>query len=193
MAETRFDDPLATRILTRHGEALAEALAAERHAGWTWFEPFLSYDNARLPEALMRAGAALGRRQWIAAGLDALGWLSERQRAPEGHFRPVGNAGFGVHHALPAIFDQQPLEVWATVDACETAFTLTGDRGWIALAANAWRWFDGENDGRVAIADPASGESFDGLQADGHNRNRGAESVLAFQLANRTIRTLLER
>ena len=39
-----------------------------------------------------------------------------------------------------------------------------------------------------ALGDAASGECFDGLQPDGPNRNRGAESVLAFQLANRAIR-----
>ncbi len=193
LVEAKPGEPQATRLLAEHGESLAAALAVERRSGWTWFEPFLSYDNARLPEALMLAGAALDRRDWIEGGLDALGWLGGCQRAPGGHFRPVGNTGFGLPYAAPAIFDQQPLEAWATVDACTTAFALTGDRGWIAAALDAWRWFEGRNDAGVALGDVASGECFDGLQPDGPNRNRGAESVLAFQLANRTIRALLDR
>lgn len=193
MTAAESGDPLAMRLLADCGDALAGALAESRRPDWVWFEPFLSYDNARLPEALIRAGAALQRPEWIAGGLDALGWLAERQRAPEGHFRPVGNAGFGQPYAPPAPFDQQPLEAWATVDACEAALAVGGDRSWIETALGAWRWFEGANDLRHALCDAATGECLDGLGADGPNLNRGAESVLAFQLANRTIRALLDR
>lgn len=193
MLEARPDHEAARRLLDRHGTALAEALAAQRRPDRIWFESFLSYDNARLAEALVQAGVALDRHDWTASGLDALGWIVERQRAPDGHFRAVGTASFGLSDVEPALFDQQPLEAWATVDACATAFAATGDRSWVDAALNAWRWFEGANDGGHALADACTGECCDGLQPDGVNLNRGAESVLAFQLANRTVRALLER
>ena len=40
------------------------------------------------------------------------------------------------------------------------------------------RWFLGENDLGVAVADPARGAGYDGLTPDGVNTNQGAESTL---------------
>ena len=45
------------------------------------------------------------------------------------------------------------------------------------LAAAAW--FMGVNDTRQLMWDPETGGGFDGLHADGVNRNQGAESTLA--------------
>lgn len=192
MIEARPGHGGARRLLADRGEALAETLATYRRPDWIWFEPVLAYDNARLPEALLAAGTALGRPDWIAGGLSALAWLNTVQRAPVGHFRPVGTESFGLPHAPPAPFDQQPVDAWATIDACAAAHAIDGDQGWIDAAMSAWRWFEGDNDGGVAIGDRASGECYDGLGPNGINLNRGAESVLSFQLANRTIRALID-
>src|SRR3546814_5159630 len=61
---------------------------------WTWFENGLSYDNARLPQALIVTGAAALSATMVEAGLRSLRWLVAMQTAPEGHFRPVGSHGF---------------------------------------------------------------------------------------------------
>ena len=45
------------------------------------------------------------------------------------------------------------------------------------LAAAAW--FQGANDAGQVMWDPETGGGFDGLHADGVNRNQGAESTLA--------------
>lgn len=50
-------------------------------------------------------------------------------------------------------------------------------------------WFQGANDIGELMWDPETGGGFDGLHADGVNRNQGAESTLAvlstFQQAQR--------
>ena len=50
-------------------------------------------------------------------------------------------------------------------------------------ARRAFDWFLGANDLGVPIADPLTGDCYDGLTARGPNLNQGAESVLSFQLA----------
>ena len=184
---------LAARIMEASGAVLMGALAEARRPDWIWFEPCLSYDNARLPEALLRAGAALGRADWIDAGLETLEWITLRQRSESGVFRPVGNESFDRPYAAPLPFAQQPLEAWAMIDACDAAFLTTADRRWIEEAWRAYRWFEGENDLGVALGHAATGECLDGLDRSGANRTRGAESVLAFQLANAGMRALLDR
>lgn len=180
---TRPGDGHLVRILTDGANAMMHELEVAREDEWRWFEPVLAYDNARLPEALLRAGAVMRRRDWVDAGIATLRWIGDRQLSPSGRFRAVGSDSFGRHHAPPLPYDQQPLEAAAMVDACAAAFAATHERHWQQLGLVAYRWFLGDNDQRIALADPTTGECFDGLIPTGVNRNQGAESVLAFYLA----------
>ncbi len=173
----------ARALLTRGGDFLHRLLDAARRPDWAWFEAVLSYDNPRLPQALLEAGVALDRPEWRVAGLDSLAWMSERQIAPSGHFRPVGSEGFGREYTqLP--FDQQPVEAWAAIEAAASAHRVSGGERWIMHATAAYRWFFGANDRGIVLADLASGRCRDGVSPRGANENCGAESILAFQLAH---------
>jgi len=182
----------ARAIVERGGAFLCALWKSARRPGWDWFEAGLSYDNARLAEALIRAGQRLRSLPLEEAGLAALDWLADFQTAPEGHFRPVGSDSFDrPQESLP--FDQQPLEAWATIDACATAYDATRGKIWRARAKTAYAWFLGRNDRGIALADPKSGRCLDGLTPRGVNRNSGAESVLAYQIASRTMATIFWR
>ena len=183
MLEAHPGHQLSTKIVSTMGEKLLSLVARNRRPDWAWFEIVLAYDNCRLPEALLRAGKALDRQDMIKVGLETLEWIITQQTAEKGHFRAVGTDSFGKAYAPPQPFDQQPLEAWATVDACSYAFEITGEERWRELAMTAYRWYLGENDLGLALADPATGECFDGLMPQGVNLNQGAESVLAFHLA----------
>lgn len=173
----------AAALLERGGAILESLLHATRQPDWAWFEAVLGYDNPRLPQALIEAGLALGRRNWIDTGLDSLSWIAQRQTAAAGHFRPVGCEGFGREYGqLP--FDQQPLEAQAAIEAAAVAFAASDDRRWIDHAVTAYGWFFGANDRGIVLADLASGRCRDGLTPRGRNENCGAESILAFQLAH---------
>lgn len=113
---------LALTILNRFGDELVGLLEDARRPQWEWFEIVLAYDNARLPEALLRAGMALKRDDMIQCGLKTLEWIVAKQTSPDGRFRAVGSESFGRVYAEPLQFDQQPLEAQATIDACSAAF-----------------------------------------------------------------------
>lgn len=185
------DHEMSRSILHDGATWLCSLLARARKPDWVWFETMLAYDNARLPEALIRAGLRLGCADVSEAGLETLRWLIAAQTAPAGHFRPVGSDSFGKERAQPSPFDQQPVEVWAAIDACAAAYYASGDRTWMERASTAYRWFGGANDRGVAVGDPATGTCRDGINPHGLNLNEGAESVLAYQIATITIRTLL--
>jgi hypothetical protein len=143
----------------------------------------LSYDNARLPQALIDAGRSAGNVAWIAQGVRALRWLATLQTAPVGHFRPVGTDSFGELRRAPRAFDQQPLEATATIAAAFAAWRATGDADWLETAKDAFLWFHGRNDLRVDLIDAATGACRDGLHADRANENRGGESAVSYLLA----------
>lgn len=181
---------LSLAILNKFSADHVALLELARRPQWEWFEIVLAYDNARLPEALIRAGQRLGRSKLVETGVHTLAWIVEQQTSPEGRFRAVGTESFGRAYEPPLPFDQQPLEAQATVDACAAAFEATGDRRWVEEAYRAYRWFLGANDLDVALASAQDGGCFDGLTPTGLNRNQGAESILALQLASCTISTL---
>ncbi|MFV1918174.1 glycosyltransferase family 4 protein [Sphingomonas sp. MJ1 (PH-R8)] len=185
--------PLARDILTRFGEELVELLHEARRPEWQWFEIVLAYDNARLPEAMIRAGQTLERPDLLQVGLETLDWIVARQTSPEGRFRAVGTESFHRPYADPLPFDQQPLEAQATIDACIAAHEVTGDERWAGEAMKAYRWYLGVNDLDLPLASGADGGCFDGLMPHGLNQNQGAESILALQLASCAISRLSKR
>ncbi len=184
---------LARTILSRFGDELCGLLEEARRPEWEWFEIVLAYDNARLPEALIRAGTALGRDDLVQCGITTLDWIVGKQTSPDGRFRAIGSESFGRVYAEPLQFDQQPLEAQATIDACSAAFDASKDLRWVEEAGRAYRWYLGHNDLDLPLATAQDGGCFDGLMPNGLNRNQGAESILALQLAGCAISGLAKR
>ncbi len=150
---------------------------------WRWFEESLSYDNAKLPHALILSGRATGQHDVFDRGLEALHWLVEQQLSERGQFRPIGSNGFYKRGGTRAHFDQQPVEAHATVSACLEAYRATSDPWWYKQAQRAFDWFLGSNDLGLEVYSPETGGCLDGLHVDRANGNQGAESTLAFLLS----------
>jgi glycosyltransferase involved in cell wall biosynthesis len=157
----------------------------EQHSrdGWRWFEDILSYDNARLPQALVAAAGRLGDKRLLTAGLDALDWYAYQCQVDADAVRLVGNRWRRASHQ-PLLGseggDEQPLDAAALVEALAEAATVTGRRSYGKLAVRAFEWFLGRNTAGVAVYDFATGGCHDGLGPNGLNENEGAESTLAF-------------
>jgi len=178
-------------------EALANRLLnsyrANRSVDWNWFENVLAYSNARLPQALIRAGIRAADEEMVSAGLEALDWLVATQRCEvKGHFVPIGSHGFYSRTSEKARFDQQPVEAGAAVSACLQAYRATGKGRWRKEAWAALNWFLGDNDLQIALYDPTTGGCRDGLHPDRANENQGAESTLCFLMALLEMRGLEE-
>ena len=144
---------------------------------WAWPEPRLTYANAALADALIAAGAVLGRADVLDDGLTALRWLLARETRL-GHLSPTAAGGAGPGDWSP-MFDQQAIEAATMADACARAFAVTDDHVWHDGLARCVEWFLGVNDVGVAVGDFDRGAGYDGLTVDGVNRNEGTESTLA--------------
>ncbi len=184
------EDSRATELRRRLADRLMSILASVETQDWVWFEEGLSYDNARLPQALIATGISIGATHYIAAGLRSLRWLMTLQTSAAGVFRPVGSDSFGDTRTPPRAFDQQPLEAAATISACLAAWRADGDPKWKADATRAFAWFLGSNDLAAPLVDPETGGCRDGLHPDRVNENRGGESVVSYLLSLTEIRHL---
>jgi glycosyltransferase involved in cell wall biosynthesis len=151
--------------------------------GWPWFEPSVTYDNARLCEALIVSSQGMPNSKALAIGLKSLRWLTSIQKTQAGHFRPIGSNGFYQRDGARADFDQQPVEAQAMVSACHQAFRATQEEAWPREAKRAFEWFLGRNDLGLPLYDFGTGGCSDGLHRDRVSENQGAESTLAFHIA----------
>jgi hypothetical protein len=184
-------DRLALRWRLELCERLLRGFQAHASDAWPWLEDCVTYDNARLCQALIISGRWLERPDMLEMGLRSLAWLMAAQTAPGGHFRPIGSEGFWQRGQAPASHDQQPLEATAAVAACLEALHASGDRRWRQEADRAFAWFLGNNDLQRPLYDATNGGCFDGLQPTGLNRNQGAESTLSFLMALADMRRQL--
>ena len=169
--------PLLATILAQIGDDLIDRYAACAGSDWEWFENELTYDNARLPEALIRIGTVLGEVRYAELGLRTLAFY-ESVVVEDGAFVPIGNGGWYPRGGRRSRYAQQPLEAAAFVDAALAAESYTGDFRYRELAATGLAWFDGTNSRGAVMT--ANGGCCDGLEPLAVNRNMGAESTLAY-------------
>ncbi|MCX7732469.1 MAG: glycosyltransferase family 4 protein [candidate division WOR-3 bacterium] len=181
-------DSNARRFRELLAERLFQLYQANASADWRWFEPVLSYANARLSEALIAAGRELGRQELIDAGLKSLEWLIQVQTSEHNHFIPIAHTGWR-RGGTRARFDQQPIEAHCMIEACYQAYLVTHERRWREEMRRAFEWFLGRNDLGLPVYDYTTGGCHDGLHPDGVNGNEGAEATLSFIASLLTIRS----
>jgi hypothetical protein len=179
-----FDgDGAGTTMRAQLADRLLKLLAQTRRPDWPWFEESVTYDNARLPQALLVSGDRMGSEPMTAAALRSLEWLCSIQESATGTFAPIGTSGFYVRGGARAEFDQQPIEACAVVSACLEAERITRDGRWARRASTAFQWFLGHNHVQKALYDATTGGCRDGLHEALANENQGAESTLCFLLS----------
>ena len=117
-----------------------------RRDDWLWFEERLTYDNARLPQALIAAGHRLDNPALLKSGLEALDWYAEQCALHTDIVRLVGNRwrrSGEPPRGWIAEGDEQPLDAAALVEALAEATIATGQREYGRQAFRAFEWVPG--------------------------------------------------
>ncbi len=170
------------------GETVLRELAARLGAqqvknagdGWHWAEDVLTYDNARLPQALIAAGARLGDDELVREGLRSLDWYAGELGVDSPFVRLVGHETRRRGEPHPGAGNEQPLDAAALVEAEVEAFAATRQENHGRRAVRAFEWFLGRNVLGLSVYDFATGGCHDGLGEEALNVNEGAESTLAY-------------
>ncbi|MBY8982204.1 MAG: glycosyl transferase family 1, partial [Candidatus Lokiarchaeota archaeon] len=149
---------------------------------WDWIEEIITYDNGKIPEALLMSGQWIQNNDMVDAGIKMLEWLIKIQTNKNNGFSPIGNKGWYHKDGEKAIFDQQPIEAQSICEACVEAYKVTQNKKWISEARKCSEWFLGNNDINISLYDYKTGGCYDGLGYNGININQGAESTLAWLL-----------
>jgi len=172
----KLNDELANRLINLFKENSSD--------DWLWSENVISYENARLPQALLEEGRFTGNDEMKEWGLNSLKWLIDIQTNREtGYLSVIGNKGWFKKNEDKAKFDQQPVEVAALIDACYEAYLSTEDDFFLNKMNWAFRWFLGQNALEESLYNPKTGGCKDGLLPTGANKNEGAEALVSWLLS----------
>ena len=80
-------------IFLSHADSLVDLYETNRKEGWEWFEPTVTYSNAKLSESLILAYKYTRDRTYRRTGLATLDFLTEIQWKGD-FFDIVGNKGW---------------------------------------------------------------------------------------------------
>ncbi|MGE3063910.1 MAG: glycosyltransferase family 4 protein [bacterium] len=168
-------------ILTKR---LSDQLLSNRDKDWLWLEDILSYENARIPQALFSYGGFFDEKKTVTLAKNTFKWLIDIQTdKTNNRLSLIGNKGWMKRGGEKAKFDQQPVEIAAIVDAAYVGFKYSMDKYYEEIIELGIDWFLGNNDVNENVYDFNSGGCRDGIHSLGVNLNEGAESTLSWLLS----------
>ncbi len=173
-------------IFISHADSLVDLYETNHKEGWNWFEPTVTYSNAKLSESLILAYNYTKNRTYRKVGLATLDFLTDIQWKGD-FFDIVGNQGWYSCDGEKPIFDQQPIEAGYMTQAYVSAYETVRERKYLELARYSFEYFLGRNRLRTPMYDSSTGAVCDGLNCDGMNCNQGAESVICYLMALNSI------
>ncbi|RRN78126.1 glycosyltransferase [Pseudoxanthomonas sp. SGD-10] len=187
-----YPDDNLERKLEELSDKLVVAYQKNKSENWHWFEEQMTYDNAILPMALLKAYGITEKYIYKEIGMESLAFL-DSETLDKGYYNPIGNDGWFYKGRDKAVFDQQAIETMAAVMAYLEAYNVTNEGKYIKKMYQTYLWFLGENTLRLPLYDHETKGCCDGLTKVGLNRNQGAESTLAYFISHLTVLKALEK
>ena len=169
-------------VVGEHCDKLLSLYDSASSPQWRWFESYLTYSNALLPEALLQAYRVIGKDRYLSVGKTTLDFLVEKTFR-EGIYMPIGQDGWYYRDGKRSHFDQQPEAVMAMVYALKVCYSITEDEHYGRLMYRAFNWFLGGNSLEAVVYDRTTGGCYDGVGRQHINLNQGAESTISYLLA----------
>jgi len=180
------DDSNLKVNLRKMADSLVETYRRTKIQGWNWFEETITYDNARLSQALYAAYSCLRDETYLKVADESLEFLTKVTEMKDTCV-PIGNQGWYTRGGERPLYDQQPIEAGSMVEASILANDLTGSESHERTMRKALGWFFGLNTKSVTVYDESNGACYDGINPFGLNQNQGAEATLAYLLAVESI------
>mgnify|MGYP003394115245 CR=1 FL=1 len=179
---SKWKEPKTLAALRLHCEQLVTLYEKSHSPEWEWFEHYLTYSNAILPEALLLGYKITGERRYLEVAEKTLNFLI-KHTYKDSMYIPIGQSGWFPKEGTRQHFDQQPEDTTATVEVLNTMFQVTNRKHYKELANIAFNWFLGDNVLGQVVYDRTTGGSYDGVGEKSINLNQGAESTISYLLA----------
>ncbi len=158
---------------------------------WKWFDSYLGYNNAIVPESLLIAGQVTSDKIYTAKGKEALNFLIQKTFSDR-RYMPIGHSHWYKNNEKRSSFDQQPEDPASMILALVSAYEITHDYNYQELIHTCFSWFMGNNSLQLSLYNHDNGGCYDGLHPDRINKNQGAESLVSYLLSRISVSKILK-
>lgn len=171
------------------GNKLADFYNRASDHEWKWFESYLTYGNAALPEAMLLAYKVTGNPEFEKIAKDSFQFLLDNVCSGP-RFQVISNQAWfkkgDTHTELP-LGGQQPIDVAYTILALKEFDNHYKNDAYKSYMTTAFSWFLGNNHLSQTVYNSCTKGCYDGIEADNVNLNQGAESLVSYLLSRLTI------
>ena len=187
-----------TEIIRQLANRLVQMYRHEAHAGWLWFESYLTYANSILPEAMLCAWLDIGDTVYKEIAKESFDFLLSKIFR-DGRIKVISNKGWlyksldGASSKTETEGGEQPIDVAYTILALSKFYDVFNDISYKQKMELAFTWFLGANHLHQIIYNPCTGGCYDGLEENYVNLNQGAESTVSYLMARLTIEKYLRK
>jgi uncharacterized protein YyaL (SSP411 family) len=178
--------PEILNIITRLADQLISKYRAVSNENWQWFEPYLTYANAVLPEAMLMAGKCTNSDLYKEIAKKTFDFLLSITHT-ENQISVISNIGRHHEGQEKKLFGEQPIEFAYTILTLDRFYEFYKEINYLNQLKATFNWFLGDNHLKQIIYNPYTGGCYDGLEEHHINLNQGAESTVSYLLARITM------
>ncbi|MGB7396059.1 MAG: glycosyltransferase [Pricia sp.] len=170
-------------------DRLVQAYRSEKTDDWYWYEKYLTYANAAIPEALLMAYVLTLDGKYRTVAQETFRFLISKT-FPDGAIRVISNRerlNIGDRSGGKFRGGEQPIDVAYTILALKRFDKIFPGKGYEDKMERAFDWFMGDNPNEEIIYNNCTGGCYDGLEFDNVNLDQGAESTVCYLLARMAL------
>ena len=183
--KTAFTSMLITTLAKR----LLQMFRHESAQDWQWYESYLTYANAVIPEAMLCAWLETGEIAYKMTAIMSFDFLLSLTFNDK-EITLISNQDWLQKGQQQTIHrGEQPIDVAYTILALRRFYTVFKEEHYLHKMTTAFTWFLGNNHLHQIIYNPCTGGCYDGLEEIQVNLNQGAESTVCYLLARLTMET----
>lgn len=174
----------AVEILQHLAAKLYDHYKQEADETWHWYESYLTYGNAVLPEAMMMAYQVSGIDAYRRTAENSLTFLCSKTFT-DSHMKVISNKTWYHRNNTQQQEDggEQSIEVAYTMLALNTFYNTTKNKSYLEKMRLAFSWYLGNNHLKQLVYNPLTYGCYDGLEKNNINQNQGAESTVCYLIA----------
>jgi glycosyltransferase involved in cell wall biosynthesis len=180
------NDPEILAIIIKLADNLISKYRGVSNENWQWFEPYLTYANAVIPEAMLLASKCTQSDLYKETAKKTFDFLLSITH-DHGNISAISNIGRHYEGQVRNPYGEQPIEFAYTILALEWFYKVFKDPLYLNLMQSTFIWFLGKNHLHQIIYNPCTGGCYDGLEEYHVNLNQGAESTISYLLARLTV------
>ncbi len=174
----------AVETLQHLAAKLYERYKQEADENWHWYESYLTYGNAVLPEAMMMAYQVTGIETYRQTAENSLAFLCSKTFT-DSHMKVISNKTWYHRNSTGELEDggEQSIEVAYTMLALNMFYNTTKNNSYLEKMRLAFSWYLGNNHLKQLVYNPLTYGCYDGLEKNNINQNQGAESTVCYLIA----------